>query len=94
MAHLLLKHLGAEVTHTTSAHIPLVRASCAAHLDTRRPAKRGSGRGASYVLRRGRMNLVMSCLPCQRYSVENTGYRTPRSEGGAGETAEVAQEME
>lgn len=52
MAHLLLKRLGAEVTHTTSAHIPLVRASCAAHLDTRGPANCGSGRGASYVLRK------------------------------------------
>lgn len=93
MAHLLLKRLGAEVTHTTSSHIPLARASCTTHLGTRGPAKWG-GRGASSALQKRENEPARICLPSRRYSVENTECRAPRNEGGAGEIPEVAQEME
>lgn len=84
MAHLLLKRLGAEVTHTASAHIPLARASCTAQLDARGPAKQGAGEAPA--LRSGRGNEPgRICLACRRCSVENTEYRTPRNEGGAGD---------
>lgn len=73
MAQLLLERLDAGVTHTTSAHIPLARVSCAAHLDTRGPAKRGDRRGACCALRKREALLATSCLPCRRHSVENAG---------------------
>ena len=75
MAHLLLKRLGAEVTHTASAHIPLARASCTTHLGTRGPAKQGAGEAPALRSGRGRMNLVVSVCPAAdtAWKTLNTG---------------------